>query len=236
MKQFWLDKYFDNQNKCYNIYPDAKGLTKGIKRSEEEKRKIRNSRKNKKVKRKTNGVIIYEYLKTLTKGIYKKKDICKQLKLAKQLNINKYLKYQKIIDLVNEGYIIIHHHTIEILKEIDQSFEEKYKFKKQKMNIENNFYVYKFIDKENNVLYIGKTNNLKNRMEEHFGSTGHLDNQCYNSTDKILYIELNNEDEMSIYERYLINKISPIYNKKHNNNSKFSFELPELEWKECLID
>jgi hypothetical protein len=87
--------------------------------------------------------------------------------------------------------------------------------------------VYRFLNKEGNILYIGKATVLEDRMKNH----EHLDEKCYNAIDKIEYIELDNSDEMSIYERYLINIYSPKYNISYNNSSTFCFELPKKTWK-----
>jgi hypothetical protein len=88
-------------------------------------------------------------------------------------------------------------------------------------------YVYKFLNNKGEIIYIGRTKDMNNRQTSH----NHLSQQCYNETKQIQYIELCSYDEMCIYERYLINKITPKYNTEFNNNSDFSFELPEKEWK-----
>ena len=48
-------------------------------------------------------------------------------------------------------------------------------------------YVYKFSDFNNNVIYVGKTNNIYNRMKQHFEGNGHLPMECYSSV-KIFFI------------------------------------------------
>lgn len=92
-------------------------------------------------------------------------------------------------------------------------------------------FVYKFIDTNNTIIYIGKTTNLDNRLKhQHFTKNGHLPNECYGETDKVYYAILTNDDEMSIYERYLINLYQPKFNILHNNGSVFQFKLPDLKW------
>lgn len=88
-------------------------------------------------------------------------------------------------------------------------------------------YVYKFLDKNNEIIYIGRSKNLDKRILSHT----HLPENCYKATSSIEYIELKSNDESAIYERYLINKYMPMYNIQHKNNSEFSFELPDKEWK-----
>lgn len=87
-------------------------------------------------------------------------------------------------------------------------------------------YVYRFINSNNEVIYIGKAKDLKNRISHHT----HLPKECYEERVKIEYIVCLNDDESAIYERYLINKLSPKYNTQYDNKSGFSFELPEKEW------
>lgn len=87
-------------------------------------------------------------------------------------------------------------------------------------------YVYKFLNSSNEAIYIGRAKDLKSRITHHT----HLPKQCYEERVKIEYIVCLNDDESAIYERYLINKLSPKYNTQYDNNSGFSFELPEKEW------
>lgn len=92
-------------------------------------------------------------------------------------------------------------------------------------------YVYEFINKNNEIIYIGKTVNLNIRMYQHFND-GHLSKKCYNETCNIKYSECLNRDDMSIKERYLINKFCPKYNQQYNNNSKFNFSINDFDWKQ----
>lgn len=93
-------------------------------------------------------------------------------------------------------------------------------------------FLYKFVNSLNEVIYIGKTNNIINRIRnQHFSEYGHLPDECYNETAKIFYAELNNSDELSIYERYLINTLNPKFNSQYKNGSSFRFDLPSVKWK-----
>ena len=88
-------------------------------------------------------------------------------------------------------------------------------------------YVYRFLNNEGDIIYIGKARNLKRRFKTH----NHLPEECYNEMVSIQYIQLKNNDESAIYERYLINLINPKYNTEYKNNSEFCFSLPDQEWK-----
>ncbi|UGO50977.1 GIY-YIG nuclease family protein [Bacillus phage vB_BanS_Nate] len=94
------------------------------------------------------------------------------------------------------------------------------------------FYVYRFLNKLNEVIYVGRTNNLKRRMTyEHFSKYGHLPQQCYQECGTVEFMEIESETEMKIYELYLINKYNPKYNVIENKNDDFTFNLEE-HWTE----
>ncbi|MBP2615819.1 GIY-YIG nuclease family protein [Chryseobacterium jejuense] len=93
------------------------------------------------------------------------------------------------------------------------------------------FYIYMFLNKENQPLYIGLTTNLIGRIEDnHFKlvSTG-LDESCLNEISNILYHECLSSEDMKIKERFLINKLNPKYNISFNSNNEFSFDI-NIDW------
>ena len=51
-------------------------------------------------------------------------------------------------------------------------------------------YVYRFLNSEGKIIYIGKTVNIKNRMQQHF-SKGHLPAECYRNVARIEYKKYN---------------------------------------------
>ena len=65
------------------------------------------------------------------------------------------------------------------------------------------FYVYRFLDKKKNIIYVGKS---KQDLEQRFRGHLHLPDACYDLTYKIEYIECATESDMSIKEIYYINK------------------------------
>ena len=104
-------------------------------------------------------------------------------------------------------------------------------------------YVYKFLDYDDNIIYIGKTTNFKNRMKQHFNmnGNGHLPLSCYQNVAKIFYIQVDGKTNVDMYETYLINKYHPLYNvDKHFNenlslhNNIFIF-IEEIEWTEVYF-
>jgi len=97
-------------------------------------------------------------------------------------------------------------------------------------------YVYRFLDKDDNILYVGKTKtSLGNRMGQHFGSNGHLPNECYKQVKAIEYIQTANMAEMDIKEIYYINKWKPPFNTAKKMRDKLYVEIDEFEtW--CLYE
>lgn len=93
------------------------------------------------------------------------------------------------------------------------------------------FSIYKFVDKNNNVLYIGKSKSLYTRIKQHF-LNGHLDANCYKETNAIYYYNFDTQMEMDIYEIYYINKYLPKYNLefKTNTQDNLSINLGDIEW------
>ncbi len=107
---------------------------------------------------------------------------------------------------------------------------EKYKKKRN----DNGYFVYKFIDDNNQIIYIGKTIRLPARMVQHFKTDSHLTNECYDNVKCIFYCSFKTKAEMDIYEIYLIDKYRPRYNEKSVNQQDelSSIVLPKLVWKE----
>lgn len=90
--------------------------------------------------------------------------------------------------------------------------------------------IYRFLDKDNNIIYVGKTINLERRLEQHFGKYGHLSKECYENVKKIEYIKIKKEINRSIEELYYINKYQPIFNIKDKNSGTTSIEIKERKW------
>ena len=95
------------------------------------------------------------------------------------------------------------------------------------------FYVYKFLDQDNNIIYIGRTTGLERRMKEH-KLNGHLSQECYDKVNKIFYSKLGSNVDMKIYESYYISKYKPIYNEKNKSFGDTKLILPDLEWHEYI--
>ena len=94
--------------------------------------------------------------------------------------------------------------------------------------------VYRFLDKDGNVLYVGSTqNSLSARIGNH-SCNGHLLGKCYDDTVSIEYIMLPTKTDRKIAELYFINKYQPPYNTKDKDELGTSFTIQFLEcftWK-----
>lgn len=92
------------------------------------------------------------------------------------------------------------------------------------------FYLYRFINGKGEIIYIGRTNDLKRRiLKEHFTINTHLKNECYLEIEKIEYTEVV-ESEQVAYEAILINENRPKYNKQFKDEGCFRVQLPQFEW------
>lgn len=81
------------------------------------------------------------------------------------------------------------------------------------------YYVYRFLDESENIIYVGKS---KQNLEQRFRGHGHLPKQCYDLVHKIEFIECPTESDMSIKEIYYINKY-------HSNDTFFNtLDVAEL--------
>lgn len=74
-------------------------------------------------------------------------------------------------------------------------------------------YVYRFIDKNNRIIYVGKT---KQTLRTRFYSHNHLPDECYQKVWYIEYIECHTEADMSMKEIYYINREHAKGNAEYN--------------------
>ncbi|QEZ68934.1 hypothetical protein D4A35_08305 [Paraclostridium bifermentans] len=82
--------------------------------------------------------------------------------------------------------------------------------------------VYRFLDVNKNIIYVGMTNNAYRRIfQQHFTKNGHLPFECYNLAARVDIIKLNNNLEAKGLEDYLINKYRPRFNKRDKEKDIF---------------
>ena len=89
--------------------------------------------------------------------------------------------------------------------------------------------IYKFLDINKNVIYVGKAKKLKARLSCH----KHLPIECYKSISYVQYIRLKDYDLSDFIECYFIQKYKPIYNKTFNKGDKIFYieELDRRNWR-----
>lgn len=101
--------------------------------------------------------------------------------------------------------------------------------------------VYMFLNEDDDVIYVGRTDNTRDRIANgHFKGSGHLKKSCYKETKRVVYAPLNNKNETMIYELYYISKFRPKYNKTHNDDKQtkgFDMKISDshLSWKEFKL-
>lgn len=96
--------------------------------------------------------------------------------------------------------------------------------------------VYRHLDKNEGIIYIGKSKNLLSRQRNHRDNSSWFDD-----INKIEYMNFCSKIEMDVAELYLINKYTPINNKKDNrgddvgivtiNENWSNFDMSELKIK-----
>ena len=89
--------------------------------------------------------------------------------------------------------------------------------------------IYRFKNKENKIIYIGKAKDLNRRLSTHT----HLQKECYEEIEIIEYISLNTMDDMDLAERYFISKYKPEYNEIFKNRN-ITFNILFLDRKKWI--
>lgn len=99
-------------------------------------------------------------------------------------------------------------------------------------------YLYYFKNYQDEIIYVGRTANLKRRMKQHF-TKGHLPKECYDEINTIMYTEVNDSKyDTEICETILINKYKPKYNTEKSwseSYDKTSYDLIALNFNELYI-
>jgi excinuclease ABC subunit C len=77
------------------------------------------------------------------------------------------------------------------------------------------FYVYRLKNTKDEVIYIGKTTDIKKRICQHINCGGHINKKEFVSCGeikKIEYITFKTKKDADMYEAYFINKSKPVLN------------------------
>lgn len=92
-------------------------------------------------------------------------------------------------------------------------------------------YTYRFVDANENIIYVGYTGQtMAKRIGQHF-EKGHLPKKCYKSIARIECIKWETKSDAQVMEVYFINKYHPIYNKLDKQNDHLNIQVTdEKEW------
>lgn len=95
------------------------------------------------------------------------------------------------------------------------------------------YFIYKFVDIQGSLLYVGKTTNLRRRVLQHLNDKSWAD-----EIFSLYYAECESATQMDIYELYTIGKEKPKYNLDcSHDDSPFEETLKPLQFKHrFLID
>jgi GIY-YIG catalytic domain protein len=85
-------------------------------------------------------------------------------------------------------------------------------------------YVYRLLNKNEEIIYIGSCGDLYKRLKQHF-EHGHLGDYCYNQVLYVDYAEFRSRTEAYMYEQYEITKYQPEF----NDNGKIDEDV-DLEY------
>ena len=93
-------------------------------------------------------------------------------------------------------------------------------------------YTYRFVDTNENVIYVGYTGQtMAKRISQHF-TKGHLPKKCYKSIARIDYIKWDSKSDAQAMEVYYINKYHPKFNKLDKQGDRLNIQIGnEKEWK-----
>lgn len=90
-------------------------------------------------------------------------------------------------------------------------------------------FVYKFLNEDNEVIYVGKTSNLPVRLAHHLSkSNSHLPEEARSEISKVQYMVIGLTSLMDIKEIYYINLYKPKYNQKYLYSDEYSFIITDF--------
>ena len=97
--------------------------------------------------------------------------------------------------------------------------------------------IYKMLDQNKKVIYVGKASNLKKRISSYFihGNTSIKTNKLLEKINEIEVIITNNEQEALILENSLIKKIKPKYNILLRQDKSYPYIFIEIDHNFPLI-
>lgn len=166
---------------------------------------------------------LLEAIKTIKK-ILEDYDI--MIKMSKEEILNSeykfYVDYKKMSDEYQKTLIIKNGYwdnSNKVFKEFNKNIEEELN------KIINKYGIYKLFDEDKNLIYIGKSYNLAQRIPSSI---------CERKTSYFSYTILNNKVDTDIYEIYYIAKYKPLLNGTSKNEDFPTIKLKELEFSDVI--
>ena len=140
-----------------------------------------------------------QFFKTTNKNNHNSKDdVLTTYEVLRHLGNNKKINNKKSISDLNN-----------FLNQVDDNFKEIFSYDE----IPNSIGIYYFM-KNNKIQYVGKSNNLKNRVGSHLSySRSYKSNKIVKDSDNLEYLQLDNELVSLIAEHRIINFQKPHYNR-----------------------
>lgn len=108
---------------------------------------------------------------------------------------------------------------------------------KNKDNIKHDkYYIYRFYDKKNNVIYVGQTRDMNTRMSGHLYNSKSDCTGLYEKLYWIEYADVKSDYHMNIYEMHYICRHKPKFNIQFASENIDLFDLPKVKWKPYITN
>lgn len=107
--------------------------------------------------------------------------------------------------------------TLSYCKQCNAEYSRK---KYMEMRTNNLKCIYRFLNFNEDVIYVGKTERIEHRINSHISKSSHLPTKCYEEIYKIQFMALSSTVLMDIKEMYYINLYKPKYNSNHLYNEE----------------
>ena len=113
------------------------------------------------------------------------------------------------------------------LPDISTTFK-RYDFDKYKSTLKRKAGLYLLYDINNDLLYVGKTKNLLNRLHQHFRGVSNAE-RFFRLIDSVKVYFVDDQLERELYETYIINEFKPTMNisKVYYEGTSLHYELEE---------
>lgn len=103
-------------------------------------------------------------------------------------------------------------------------------------NIPNKPWIYLFKDKKDNILYIWKAKNLKNRVSQYFNPNSVRKQEMLNQADKVDFLQVKTESEALYLEDNLIKEHQPIFNNMLKWSNSYAYiKITKEDFSQVII-